>query len=563
MEEYKVSVIIPAYNAEKSISGMLKSVVEQNYENMEIICVNDGSTDGTAKVLEEWAAKDARIKPINKENGGVGSARNAGLDAATGDFVCFFDADDTIPPRTIERHVRRLKKDGVVMCIGEINSVHMNEQHVLKATVRLGENTNIRKYTKSLNWSFSVCNKCFDRKVIEDNHLRFNDTKHGEDALFLFSYVHCCDGIIAGCPAVVYNYMKKPFWDGVSLSKSADVEAINSIRTNMDSVISIVDKSIAADKEQLAVTTELTPEEVQTKYENIDSYRSNLFRRFIHSTLLNEYYRFIWNTEEGVFPILNELYENYFSNLSDEDKATVLEQHADLRLENGLMDKKTLAGSPLVTVAVSDDVPSELVQNLLIGYYMQNFPAFEIICGAKAAGSVSDEIKSRENFHVLEGGKGGTFKESALKAAKGQYIIFNDEYMVPSTSTILEMWGEIEASDADFIIGQLMRHVGNEIVPLKIYKLLAGEMVKAGVAPEDVQKVDSMIWGNKMFRTASLRSSKTFSARSGKSDCLKKLYAEMKYILYKENAFISRLTDDDLLSKLGFLDKMSLKSKLK
>ena len=562
MEEYKVSVIIPAYNAENSISGMLKSVVEQNYENMEIICVNDGSTDGTARVLEEWAAKDSRIKPISKENGGVGSARNAGLDAATGDFVCFFDADDTIPPRTIERHVRRLKKDGVVMCIGEINSVHLNEEHVLKATVRLGENTNIRKYTKSLNWSFSVCNKCFDREVIEKNHLRFNDTKHGEDALFLFSYVHCCDGIIAGCPAVVYNYQKKPFWDGVSLSKSGDVEAINSIRSNMDGVIEIVDRSIEKDKAELAVTTELTPEEVQQKYENIDSYRSNLFRRFIHSTLLNEYYRFIWNTEDDVFPILNELYENYYSNLSDEDKETVHSQHRDLRLENGLMDKKTLAETPLVTVAVSDDIPSELVQNLMIGYYMQNFPAFEIICGAKAAKSAGDEISSRCNFHVIEG-KGADFKAKALEQAKGEYIIFNDEYMVPSTSTILEMWNEIEEAGSDFIIGQLMQHVGNEILPLKIYKLLAGEMVKAGVAPEDVQKVDSMIWGNKMFRVSSLRNSKTFAARSGKSDCLKKLYGEMKYILYKDNAFISRFTDEDLLGKLGFFEKMSLKSKLK
>ena len=562
MEEYKVSVIIPAYNAENSISGMLKSVVEQNYENMEIICVNDGSTDGTARVLEEWAAKDSRIKPISKENGGVGSARNAGLDAATGDFVCFFDADDTIPPRTIERHVRRLKKDGVVMCIGEINSVHLNEEHVLKATVRLGENTNIRKYTKSLNWSFSVCNKCFDREVIEKNHLRFNDTKHGEDALFLFSYVHCCDGIIAGCPAVVYNYQKKPFWDGVSLSKSGDVEAINSIRSNMDGVIEIVDRSIEKDKAELAVTTELTPEEVQQKYENIDSYRSNLFRRFIHSTLLNEYYRFIWNTEDDVFPILNELYENYYGNLSDEDKETVHSQHRDLRLENGLMDKKTLAESPLVTVAVSDDIPSELVQNLLIGYYMQNFPAFEIICGSKAAKSAGDEISSRCNFHVIED-KGADFKAKALEQAKGEYIIFNDEYMVPSTSTILEMWNEIEEAGSDFIIGQLMQHVGNEILPLKIYKLLAGEMVKAGVAPEDVQKVDSMIWGNKMFRVSSLRNSKTFAARSGKSDCLKKLYGEMKYILYKDNAFISRFTDEDLLGKLGFFEKMSLKSKLK
>ncbi|MCQ2571105.1 MAG: glycosyltransferase family 2 protein, partial [Candidatus Saccharibacteria bacterium] len=80
----KVSVIIPAYNCEKYITDCIKSVINQSYENLEIIIINDGSTDSTLEIMQKFSAEDSRIVLVDKENGGVGSARNAGLDIATG-----------------------------------------------------------------------------------------------------------------------------------------------------------------------------------------------------------------------------------------------------------------------------------------------------------------------------------------------------------------------------------------------------------------------------------------------------------------------------------------------
>ena len=94
MDQIKVSVIIPVYNVEPYIVEALESVIHQTYENLEILVIDDGSTDGSGVICDNYAGKDARICVIHQENKGLSSARNAGLDRMTGDAVAFLDSDD-------------------------------------------------------------------------------------------------------------------------------------------------------------------------------------------------------------------------------------------------------------------------------------------------------------------------------------------------------------------------------------------------------------------------------------------------------------------------------------
>ncbi|MBR6435946.1 MAG: glycosyltransferase family 2 protein, partial [Thermoguttaceae bacterium] len=97
-----ISVIIPVYNVEPYLRECLDSVVNQTFRDIEIICVNDGSTDGSPAILEEYAAKDSRIIIIHQQNGGLSAARNSGMNAAKGDFILFVDSDDYIKQNTLE-----------------------------------------------------------------------------------------------------------------------------------------------------------------------------------------------------------------------------------------------------------------------------------------------------------------------------------------------------------------------------------------------------------------------------------------------------------------------------
>lgn len=91
-----VSVILPCYNVAPYLDQCLESLVRQTWESLEIICINDGSTDGTSAVLHSWAARDRRIRVVDRENGGQASARNVGMDMASGEYIAFADPDDYV-----------------------------------------------------------------------------------------------------------------------------------------------------------------------------------------------------------------------------------------------------------------------------------------------------------------------------------------------------------------------------------------------------------------------------------------------------------------------------------
>ena len=103
MKEPIISVIMPVYNVEQYLPQCLDSILAQTYGNFELICVDDGSTDGSGNVLEKYAVEDARIKVIHQKNGGVSAARNSGLKIACGDYIYFMDSDDVIRPEWFER----------------------------------------------------------------------------------------------------------------------------------------------------------------------------------------------------------------------------------------------------------------------------------------------------------------------------------------------------------------------------------------------------------------------------------------------------------------------------
>lgn len=102
-ETEAISVIIPVYNVEKYLEKCIRSVVEQTYINLEIILVDDGSTDQSGSICDKWLEKDERIRVIHKVNGGLSDARNAGLNAASGVYIGFVDSDDYIHPEMYQR----------------------------------------------------------------------------------------------------------------------------------------------------------------------------------------------------------------------------------------------------------------------------------------------------------------------------------------------------------------------------------------------------------------------------------------------------------------------------
>lgn len=122
----KISVLIPVYNAKDFLHDSIPSLLNQTFEDFELICVNDGSKDNSLEILNEFAAKDSRVKVFNKENGGCGSARNFALENASGDYVYFFDPDDELESNALELAYESATKNNSDMVIFKANSFDKN-----------------------------------------------------------------------------------------------------------------------------------------------------------------------------------------------------------------------------------------------------------------------------------------------------------------------------------------------------------------------------------------------------------------------------------------------------
>lgn len=202
-QEKIVSIIIPVYNAEKYLGYCLNSIASQTYRNLEIILVNDGSTDDSLEICNNYAFLDSRIRIIDIPNGGVSNARNAGLKAATGEYIEFADADDVLNPRMVEALVDKMDtyQSDIVICGFEMVSLNFNQQpqdiiHFNSAA--LGEEC---VYTQKLFleklscilWRTSLLecpwNKMFRKDIIQNYNLQFPiDKSLGEDFCFNIDY---------------------------------------------------------------------------------------------------------------------------------------------------------------------------------------------------------------------------------------------------------------------------------------------------------------------------------------------------------------------------------------
>ena len=128
-----VSVIIPIYNVEKYLRDCVDSVLEQTYPDLQIILVDDGSTDSSGQICDEYAGKDSRIQVVHKENGGLSDARNAGLTFAAGAFLLYLDSDDYLAPDAVEKLMKMQEKTGADVAFGNFFYTYPDHEDVARA----------------------------------------------------------------------------------------------------------------------------------------------------------------------------------------------------------------------------------------------------------------------------------------------------------------------------------------------------------------------------------------------------------------------------------------------
>ncbi len=222
---FDVSIIVPVYNAEKYLETCLQSLIHQTLESIEIICINDGSTDRSASIIEQFAEKDKRIKYLSQANSGVSRARNVGLEMAQGDFLLFVDSDDYISLTTCQTLLAIAKRDhaDIVSFGGKtFPTTHWADASFAHRDYTYTSGKSVEALLFEAGSIPLMCNKFYSRKLLEKAKARFNENLSlGEDNAFQFCvFPH----------ANIVSFIK----DTLYFYRGHDDSAVGTFETNLD-----------------------------------------------------------------------------------------------------------------------------------------------------------------------------------------------------------------------------------------------------------------------------------------------------------------------------------------
>lgn len=198
MEQPKISVILPVYNVEKYLEQCLDSICGQTLREIEIICVDDGSTDHSPEILRRYEQKDPRVRVCTQKNAGAGAARNYGISVAKGQYFSFLDSDDFFEPDMLEKAYNEIKKENAQIVVFRSDQYHEDKNEFVQVNWTLRKKA-IPPYRPVYHRTFTdnvfkvfvgwAWDKLFEREFVLKNKLTFQEQRTSNDMLFVFSAI--------------------------------------------------------------------------------------------------------------------------------------------------------------------------------------------------------------------------------------------------------------------------------------------------------------------------------------------------------------------------------------
>ncbi len=381
----KISVIIPAYNSEAYLAETLDCLLSQTLKDIQIIVVNDGSIDGTDKIIEEYAKKSDKILPVFQQNAGVSAARNNGIEKADGEYILFLDSDDLLSENALESIYNSLKETDSDLAICRMETFGIGGNAVNPVVEEIAEKKSVDCYDKRLLWTFLLGNKCFRTDLIKKYGICFSPIKYSEDGVFIMQFIHTAKPRITGVYDAVFKYRKH----SLSVTQRVNTPLLTDFSTAMKSVYSCAETSFEGCTEKK------------------EEYLQEILRKS-YSALINEFYRMLWASEdEEALAFMGKFADELISKMNRETKKACQSLTQDM--DKLCFSKAEIAENPMVTVIAKN--PTE---EFLSSLYKQTMPVFEFITSEKST------VKHSENTVILPE---KAFRSKVKKKAKGKITL--------------------------------------------------------------------------------------------------------------------------------------------
>lgn len=511
MEDCSVSVIIPAYNAKEYLPETLDSVVNQTFQDFEVIIINDGSTDDTQNIIDRYCDSYPFFKSFTQNNSGVSSARNRGIDEANGDYIAFLDADDLFISTALENLYKYAVSEDAELVVGI--SEHFNSFGSTKHlnTVRLASIKHIKPLEKQLIWTFSQSNKLFLREKIIETGIRFPDLKYAEDGVFVLNYAYTCNKI-TGCPHKVVSFRKHDFWESQSITQETDPEQIEHYLKSHDIIYKNALKSFNNKIENATTATEKARLKVDC-YNYLDGL---LYRRA--AILLNEFYRLFWKTDDISLKLINKTILSLKNDMYPRSWLKLQRSFNDLPINHLASNQKELAQKPFISILLNPHKISDNNLQLMIdSIYSQDFILFEVMIPENLLKRLNKKSKAK-NLHIIQ--EIEDFNNISLERSRGEYIILINDFIILNPNALRTLYIHIYNGFFD-------------VISVKINNLKDILNIKESLKKSNATKSDNYDYfdfniGNKFIKRAYLTKKQFIFTQDLIAD-IKTIYGNGKY----------------------------------
>lgn len=531
----QISIVIPVYNGENDLPVMLKSLQQQIHTDYEVLVVNDGSRDGTLQVAEEFAQEDTRIRILTQENLGVSAARNHGLQEACGEYIIFFDADDTVPADALQKMYDVIGTQQADMAVGILETISDGKAEINQASKTLAVRKEISPKDTAFIKTWSQCNKMYRREFLLKNNIRFLPVKVAEDGHFLYqALVH--QPKICGCNTVVYQYIRRPFWTGLHTA-SKNVER------------SYLTDRLQVYEDMLDMMGKLMEGESREKQE---VYQDALVTRFLRGGITQAFYRRIWRCDKAIQPELQKAVQRFKPLITEDCWENICREEWDVPLQLIAEGKVTdvrnyFCTSPQISLVLTGFSPAKVplfMQSLL----NQEFPSFEVFMEEEIFQNAEGPWKNMSNI-ILVSREAFGYRE-VQDDMNGRYICWLDYAMLLPVHSLKRMADTMETQkDLDFISVYMkpIRFRDGQIEVLDQSSLISAEAVFGPLKKDKntFQWIDQLdiLAANKMFRKTAVEEVSLWGMFSS---ALRRFYQTRRFLKIRNAWILAEVVDKDL-----------------
>ncbi len=528
----KVSVIVPVYNVENYIRDMLLSVQRQTFADFEAVIVNDGSTDGSQQIIDEFCCEDERFRCFVKANGGVASARNKGLEKARGRYVVFYDPDDIIPEDSLEKMHAAAAAADADMVVGVMLEKSLGESLIYMHSQKLAKQKRISPLDRHFFGAWSLCNKMFSLDFLKKHDIRVEKMSNAEDGVFTFCALNHAKRI-TGCDTIAYNYIKRPFWLAPSATQIISSRYLDGLLQSHDRILQ--------EAKRLA-RKYLKPSQRK-------AYLEPLYIRFIEGEMINGYYRGIWRAQEDLTPKMTYRTKMYKEHVSEREWEKLLKRHEDIDLAKGFMQTSEMAAKPKVSIILNAKISSKQLNMILGSIYNQLFPLFEVLVPVEIYGKIDDVYRRKANLRTVDSVNGTTFGYEAMQAARGEFVaVFNEFSMYTKNSLKHMVLKLMKEKDLDFVSMLMKRYDGENYEQIPCLSASYGYTRRGATKNSRLTVFDTFL-SNKLFRKDVLSD---FDFDSSTVKAVHKLYRTLNFMKLRKGVMITDMEEEEIISRSGY-----------